>query len=245
MTAPVTPRMNQTGMNLEPGPSKAMIEATSLFPPSSPGDELQIAAVREQYMAEGEPIGSIPLPLTPKGMVESAKGLIKAQQPLILMDKLGERLAFERSGTRLYQAFLGKVVAERAPQRVIAVEEVQRALEEEAQHFMLVHHAIEQLGGDPTAVTPSADIIGVASMGLVQVVSDPRTTVDQCLCAMLTAELVDNDGWPLLIKLAESLGHRELATQFSTALQNEERHLMTVRNWVSTLTMEQAGADRR
>jgi len=245
MTAPSTPRMNRTSTKLQPNLTKEMIEAPSLFPPDTAGDELQIASLRERYMAEGEPIGSIPLPLTPKGVLESAKGLLKAQQPLVFLDKLGERLAFERTGPRLYQAFLGKVMAEGAPQRVIPVELVQHQLEEEARHFMMIHGAIEQLGGDPTAVTPAADVIGVASSGLLQVVSDPRTTVDQCLCAMLTAELVDNDGWPLLIQLAESLGHRDLAAEFSTALQNEEQHLTTVRNWVNVLTMEMAGADRR
>jgi len=245
MSAPSTPRMNKTSTVMHPNLLKEMTEAPSLFPPNSAGDELTIASVRERYMQEGEPVGSVPLPLTPKGMLESAKGLIKAQQPLVFMDKLGERLAFERSGTRLYQAFLGKVMAEGAPQQVIPVQMVQQALEEEARHVMMIHDAIERLGGDPSAVTPAADVIGVASMGLFQVVSDPRTTVDQCLCAMLTAELVDNDSWPLLIKLAEGLGHRDMATEFTTALQNEERHLINVRNWVSALTMEQAGADRR
>jgi len=245
MSAPTKPRMNQTSTVLQPNLRKEMIEGPTLFPPNSAGDELTIASLRERYMMEGEPIGSIPLPLTPKGVLESAKGLIKAQQPLIFMDKLGERLAFERSGTRLYQAFMGKIMAEGAPQQVIPVQAVQQALDEEARHFMMIHDAIERLGGDPSAVTPAADVIGVASMGLFQVVSDPRTTVDQCLCAMLTAELVDNDGWPLLIKLAEGLGHRDLATEFTTALHNEERHLTNVRTWVSALTMEQAGADRR
>jgi len=237
--------MNRTVTVLHPDLRKEMIEAPALFPPNTPGDELAIVALRERYMTEGEPVGSIPLPLSPKGALESTKGLIKAQQPLIFMDKLGERLAFERSGTRLYQAFLGKVMAEGAPQQVIPFQAVQQALEEEVQHLMLLHDAIEQLGGDPAAVTPAADVIGVASIGLLQVVSDPRTTVDQCLCAMLTAELVDNEGWPLLIKLAESLGHRDMATQFTTALQHEERHLTNVRNWVSAMTMQQAGADRR
>jgi len=237
--------MNKTGVNTAPDQSRAMMEAPSLFPPSAPGDELQILAVREQYLAEGEPIGSIPLPLPPKGVRESGKSQIGAQHPLVFVDKLGERLAFERTGTRLYQAFLGKIMAEGAPQRLISVEMVQQALEEEARHFMLIHQAIVRLGGDPTAVTPSADVIGVASMGLLQVVSDPRTTVDQCLCAMLTAELVDNDSWPLLIRLAESLGHREMATEFSVAMQNEERHLANVRNWVTALTMAQAGIDQR
>ena len=47
---------------------------------------------------------------------------------------------------------------------------------------MLVQ-AMEQLGGDPTAQTPCADVTATASMGLIQVVTDPRTTLAQSLNA--------------------------------------------------------------
>src|SRR4051794_22011839 len=110
MTAPAKPRMNLTGSKLHPDMTKDMAEATQEFPPSSSGDESRIIAVRAQYMAAVEPIGSIPLPLSPKGVVETVKGTVKGQQPLIFTDRLGERLAFERSGVRLYEAFLGKVM---------------------------------------------------------------------------------------------------------------------------------------
>ena len=61
-------------------------------------------------------------------------------------------------------------------------------------YFQLVCEAIEQLGGDPTAMTPCADLVGVQSMGLWQSVSDPRTTLAQCLNTMLVAELADHAG---------------------------------------------------
>ena len=66
------------------------------------------------------------------------------------------------------------------------------------------------MGADPTAETPSADVIGVASQGLLQVITDPRTTLSQSLEAMLTAELTDNDGWETLAALADDLGQTEL-----------------------------------
>ena len=47
-------------------------------------------------------------------------------------------------------------------------------------------------------------------MGIMQVLTDPRSSLAQCLQVMLTAELTDNDGWELLIKLADNLGYEGL-----------------------------------
>ena len=66
-----------------------------------------------------------------------------------------------------------------------------------------------------TAQTPCADVSATASMGIVQVLTDPRTTLAQCLNALLTAELTDNAGWELLIDLAEELGHSDMADEFT------------------------------
>ncbi len=82
----------------------------------------------------------------------------------------------------------------------------------------------------------------VASLGLLQVLTDPRTNVAQCLQAILTAELTDNDGWQMLINLAEELGHDDMATEFRTALANEEKHLAVVRGWLEEQVMAQAQA---
>ena len=101
---------------------------------------------------------------------------------------------------------------------------------------------MKSLGGDPTAVTPSADIAAVASMGIPQVIADPRTTLKQSLEAILVAELVDNDCWNLLAALAEKLGHDALADEFREALVEEQDHLMRVRGWVTESTLTDGGA---
>ena len=61
--------------------------------------------------------------------------------------------------------------------------------------------AIQSLGGDPTAQTPAADVTGVEGMGLMQVLTDPKTTVAQALHAILVAEMTDNAAWEELIEL--------------------------------------------
>jgi hypothetical protein len=57
---------------------------------------------------------------------------------------------------------------------------------------------------------------------------------------MLTAELTDNDGWRLLIQLADNLGYDELKAEFETALANEEEHLINVRTWLSECVLDSA-----
>jgi hypothetical protein len=83
--------------------------------------------------------------------------------------------------------------------------------------------------------SPCADVAVVSSLGLIQVLTDPRTTVPQSLQAILTAELTDNAGWELLIRLTAEAGHDELAAEFRGALSNEERHLVSVHGWLSAM----------
>jgi hypothetical protein len=50
---------------------------------------------------------------------------------------------------------------------------------------------------DDDAFTP------VIRRSRVRVLTDPRSSLTQCLQAMLTAELTDNDGWQLLVDSAQ------------------------------------------
>ena len=105
---------------------------------------------------------------------------------------------------------------------------------------MLINKTITELGGDPTVQSPSAHVAAVASLGIMQVLTDPRSSMSQCLQAILTAELTDNAGWELLITLAENLGYSDMATEFQTALEHEEEHLQNVRTWLSESVLDSA-----
>lgn len=111
---------------------------------------------------------------------------------------------------------------------------------EEEQHFHSVKNAMLSIGADPTAQTPDADIAAVASMGVQKVISDPRTSLSQCLSALLTAELTDNAGWELLIKVAEELGMEEITADFVKPLQQEQIHLQQIREWYEFAVLSDA-----
>src|SRR5690606_36775905 len=99
---------------------------------------------------------------------------------------------------------------------------------------------LDKLGADPTAQTPDANIYGVAASGLMKVIMDPRTTVGQCLEAMLRIELTDNAPWELLIRLAEDMGMCDMAEQFRHALTQEDVHLQSIRQWDDSAVRAQA-----
>lgn len=211
------------------------MQATEETVPTSDGDASAIALVRLAYAGEADPIGSVP-PLT-KAQSELKKVAAKSgTRAEVLIDKLAQRLAFERAGTRLYDALLVKHAAYADELPNVAVEALEQIRAEEAQHFLLLNEALASLGADPTVQTPGADLVGVEGMGLMQAVCDPRTTFTQALEAILVAELTDNDGWQTLIGVAKVAGQDELADRFSAALEEEENHLVQVRTWMSELT---------
>jgi rubrerythrin len=233
MNQNATPGTNRTGIAMAPERSQEMLTGMEEFPPNSQGSALDIAQVRIAYAQEAEPMGSIPMPAGLKGKVQTAVKAVMGEQPTLFMDKLGERLAFERTGTRLYEALISKHEAFGSFAGGPSKADLEHICEEEYRHFTMLQAAIEQLGGDPTAVTPAANLSATASQGIPKVIVDPRTTLLQSLEAALIAELSDNACWETLVELAQQAGENDLAQQFEQALADEQDHLRKVRTWLA------------
>lgn len=236
--------MNRTGVQMSPFDAGAM---QSPVPPSmmpaTPGDESALAEMRSTYISSADPLGSVPIPGTIKGAITTGISALTGSQPQLLLDKLGERLAFERTGTRLYDALITKFETVQDDSTSMTLADLQQIRQGEARHFSIVAEAIESMGGDPTSQTPCADLVGVESMGLMQVVTDPRTTIAQSLHAILVAELVDQAGWEMLIALAEEHSQSAMVTDFSVALTEERTHLQRVHQWFEEATVGKAISD--
>jgi rubrerythrin len=231
-------RRNRTGVQMSPIDTKKMLEPAE-GAHLQPGDSSALEQIRAEYIREAGPIGSVPLPATAKGAAKAGIKALTGKRAQALIDKLGERLAFERSGTRLYEAMITKCRASGAEsQRYLSKLEEIRS--EEAAHFKLVKECIETLGADPTAQTPAADLAGVEALGLVQVVTDPMTSVVQSMHSMLVAELVDNDAWDELLDLAREIGQDDMARRFQIARDEEREHLETLRRWHKEATLQEA-----
>jgi hypothetical protein len=220
-------------MAAAPQRSQEMLTGMDEFPPTSQGSAEDVARVRIAYAKMAEPLGSVPLPAGFKDKMQTAVKAVEGESPMLFMDKLGERLAFERSGTRLYEALVSKYDAFGSFAGGPSREDLEHVLQQEYRHFTMLQSAIEQLGGDPTAVTPSANLSATAAHGIQMVIVDPRTTLLQSLEAILVAELADNACWEALVELAQGAGEDALVQQFQLARMTEQEHLQKVRAWLA------------
>ncbi|HTE49314.1 MAG TPA: ferritin-like domain-containing protein [Kofleriaceae bacterium] len=245
-TAPTEMGPNRTGIKASPIDSKKTIEGAKagIAPELISTEPTAIHNYRVSASTEVGPVGTMPPPGTLKGAAKTALKALQGESANVFLDQLAARLAFERSGTRLYDAVLAKFDAgephEGGPTRA----QLEHIRGEEMAHAALLTECMEELGGDPTAMTPGADIQAVATSGILQVATDPRTTLSQAMNALLIAELADNDSWLVLVDLAERMGQTEMAERFQRALEQEDDHLTKVRAWLTSSIMGQAGVER-
>jgi ferritin-like protein len=246
---------NRTGMQSSPKLSEELLETVKGIPgaPLPAVDGVSLSEARVEHIHEADPLGTFPAPRTAKGMLKAGAKMLTGKRPQVFIDKLAERAAFERGGTRLYDALLTKFLGESNASNDgddvddsdlddVSEVDLRQIRDEEASHFRMLVECIESLGGDPTAETPGADLVGVETSGLLQVVSDPRTSFAQSLHAVLAAELVDHAGWELLCQMAQAEGQDEMLLDFQSALQDEQDHLRTVRKWFTEITLAESGA---
>jgi hypothetical protein len=202
-------------------------------PPPHPTDQPSALALRAEIASTSPPVGTMP-PAAPDATTD------ETVTSTALLDKLGERLAYERGGVRLYEALLAKFDASHNHDPSITRAALVAIRDDELAHALMLAQCIEECGGDSTAVTPCADVVGVASSGFMQVLTDPRTTFTQCLGTMMMVEVGDLVSWELLAGLAAGLGMTALVERFQLALADEERHTQQLRAWLTTALSGQA-----
>ncbi|SDP24895.1 hypothetical protein SAMN04489708_109162 [Paracidovorax cattleyae] len=133
-----------------------MEDAVERYSPPGPIDLSQGREVRLLCAQEAGPLGTVPPPTSLGSMVRTGVSKPMGEHPEILLNKFGERIVFERGGT--------DDVALQADASALAT--LPRIRAEELQHFQMLCDAMRQLGGDPTAQTPCADVVATASMGI-------------------------------------------------------------------------------
>lgn len=221
--------LNRTGIDMSPVDSKELQSEADRTPPSSEGSAENLLNMRSPDIREAERLGSVPPPGTAKGLMSATIQKLSGNKIELLINKMGERLAFERAGTRLYDGLINKCMARGPEKAKDALETLMRIRDEEASHFVLLRDSMREMGVDPTSMTPDADVSGVMSQGIHHVIFDPRTNLSQGIHAILVAEMTDNEGWELLISLSREMGFSEMADRFQAALDAEGEHLLTMR----------------
>lgn len=150
-----------------------------------------------------------------------------------LMDKLLERLRFEKSGVELYDLVLEHVDGE-LPGDMLQTLREHRA--EEAAHMeMLARHVLD-LGGDPGAETPSVRVVEENAERLAAIVRSEKAKPIHRLQCLLDAELEDSVSWDLLVALAREAGSSEMRKDFAQAERREIEHVRDTRRMIARLT---------
>jgi ferritin-like metal-binding protein YciE len=224
---------NRTGIATSKDAAQRMVEGTAEFPPETIADERAISDVRELFAKEADPLGSVPPPPTLAGIAATAVKAVKGARPTQFVDKLGERLAFERAGVRLYEALISKYNTYGSFAGGPSLAQLEENMLEEHSHFSVLSMVLERLGADPTAMTPSADLHATMTKGILEVMVEPRTSFVQCLEALLLVELADNECWESLIEMARQSGDDKVVEAFEHAFAQEAGHLEDVRAWLS------------
>lgn len=214
--------LNRTGTRAAQPLLEEMLDTEELVRCDTPAPGPTGTEMRTECIEEAEPIGS-----RTDAVMEPAKSM--------MLDSLGGRLAYERGGARLYEALIRKAEAIAHLQGLKdCLPDLRHIRDEEVEHAVLLKRVIQSLGGDPTLETPGADLEGVMSSGLFQVVHDPRTTMLECLRCAVVAELADIENWTALTAKADRFLSNELAGQVAEALAHELDHLALIRKWIQT-----------
>lgn len=232
--------LNRTGIEVSPIDSKELLAITQQVPPDVAGNIETLTEARTVFVKEADAIGSVPIPGSVAGLVKAAGNKLMGRHQEVFIDKIGERLAFELAGVRLYDAMLAKAQAttDSDPQ---LLNDLNHFRAEELEHYNITVAALRALSADPTTQTPCADTVSVASAGILKVIVDPRTNLSQSLNALLSAELIDNVGWDLLIELAEQTNQEEsMINNFKKALHQECDHLATIKTWLEKSVLGEA-----
>lgn len=146
-----------------------------------------------------------------------------------LLDMLTARLVYERTGVRLYDGIIAKIELSADTRFRPMLETLRHNRAEEKEHEEWLEAQIRSLGGDPHIMTRLAELEDEESRGVVNVILDGHTEIPHLIHALLTAELADNAGWDLLVRLADEAGDKVAKREMQKRMAHEIEHLAFLR----------------
>ena len=163
------------------------------------------------------------------------------KNPHKVIDLLKERLAFERSGVKLYDTLLSRLRLSGDSALESLIDQVEHQRDEEQEHGEWLEEQIRALGGDAYGPTEHSVLVQAESEGIERVVRRDQS-IPHDFHALLTAELADHAGWDLLVQIADELGDSDAKKEFQKRLHEEEGHLLFVRKTLLGLTAKDVSA---
>jgi rubrerythrin len=162
-----------------------------------------------------------------------------AKHPERVVDYLAERLAFERSGVRLYDAVLERLREAEEPEARALQPLLQRQRDEEQEHVRWLQGQLETLGAGPHPMSARAQLSYEETRGLAHVILESTAPLPHLLHALLAAELVDHAGWDLLVALADEAKDGEAQRELHRRRDEEAQHLALCRELAERFALQQ------
>lgn len=165
-----------------------------------------------------------------EGVSFMSEQLIKQDFSQEFVDRCTARWRFEKTGVRLYDKAL--IIC---PPELRA--DLTRIRDEEKKHEEMLEEVIRSYGSNPHSETPSSRIASIESKGIVDVVEN-ETDFKAVSDALLGAEVIDQEGWELLIDLSSALNDTDTRARFEAALHEEREHLRILRQAIKTEALD-------
>lgn len=157
---------------------------------------------------------------------------LTSKNAALVLDVLCGRLAFERIAVELYDHAIRKIERLGEPRYHALLDQFHHIRDEEKEHEEWLEALIRSLGGSAHETTSMVRLETTESKGIKEIIVDGHDRVMDLLHALLAAELADNAGWDLLVKLADDTGDRKAKLEFGKRLAQELQHLAFLREAV-------------
>jgi rubrerythrin len=158
----------------------------------------------------------------------------------VLMDKLSEFLMVEQGGLELYRIALSRATNPEVRQRY------QEFAEQTSHHRTVLVRLIEQLGGDPSYVSPTARLAQVKASSLLETTVRVDGLSQEELEAndlenVLLAETKDHADWHLLGQVVQQIDDYQVKTAIEEAVREvepeEDSHLEWARDTLAQVAL--------
>jgi bacterioferritin (cytochrome b1) len=157
------------------------------------------------------------------------------RHPEKLLDLLTERLTFERASVKLYDMSIAKIERNSDPAIVAVLPQMIRQREQEKEHEEWLEDWVRELGSDAHTDSELSELIERESKGVMEVISQDEQ-IPHLFHALLTAELVDDTAWKLLVHLADEADDDDARRELRNRARQEEQHLIFIRSVVAAFT---------
>lgn len=168
----------------------------------------------------------------------SSSDISKVQQhnTALLLNKLAQRLSYERANVRFYEALIFKsLAAEQGVRRIVSVDRLRQFRDEDVEHTVLLKTAIETLGADVDMWLPDAVPSQATQITMSKMLTKTHGDILQCLQSVVVFARNDADEWQMLYRLFSSMGLEKMTETFRQAWEEDQQQLTTLSAWVEQM----------